>query len=183
MTQLWIATQIHQSQNRVYIVLNFMSHTERWHNLSDRCEMSEWVISSCLDEWQRDTLWCVVHFSKMLWQLHLSIVGFSSRLCGIIDLSSASSSTIPPLLLLSGQQFIKHLHLFSLSLFFASTDKECQMWRFQYRSARLDGDKRLTSLGTVFGFLHEYRLIFLSLLTKISILISHFVHQWVREKK
>lgn len=29
----------------------------------------------------------------------------------------------------------------------AGTDKECQMWRFQYLCARLDGDKGLTSLG------------------------------------
>lgn len=49
-------------------------------------------------------------FCKMLWQLRLSIVGFSSCLCGIIDLSSASSSTISPRLLYR-QQFIKPLFL------------------------------------------------------------------------
>lgn len=115
MNQLWIATQIYHSQNTrqsKFFLLNFMSHTELWHRLSDRWKMSEWVISSCLDDWQSDTLWCGA-FCKMLWQLLLSIVGFSSRLCGIIDLSSASSSNIP-LLLLSRQQFIKHLHRFSI---------------------------------------------------------------------
>lgn len=101
----------HKILDWVNFFLNVMSQTEHWHSLSDRWKMSEWVISSCLDEWQSDTLWCGA-FCKMLWQLHLSIVGFSSRLCGIIDLSSASSSTIS-LLLLSGQQFIIHLHFFS----------------------------------------------------------------------
>lgn len=134
-----------------------MSHNEHWHSLSDRGKMSEWVISSCLDEWQSDTLWCGA-FCKMLWQLLLSIVGFSSRLCGIIDLSSASSSTIP-LLLLSRQQFIKHLHLFFFFFSFASADKECQMWHFQYHSTRLDIDNCLTSLHTVFACLHKYGLI------------------------
>lgn len=134
----------------------------RWHSLSDGCKMSEWLISSCLDEWQSDTLWCgaeICHFAKCCDSSHLSIVGFSSRLGGIIDLSSASSSTIP-LLLLSRQQFIKHLHLFAF-FFFASTDKGCQMWRFQYLGARLDRDKLLTSSGTSFGFLYwNYRLMF-----------------------
>lgn len=116
MNQLWIGTQIYQSHNdnsrqSKFFLLNLMSHAELWHSLSDRWKMSEWVISSCLDDWQSDTLWCGA-FCKMLWQLLLSIVGFSSRLCGIIDLSSASSSNIP-LLLLSRQQFIKHLHRFS----------------------------------------------------------------------
>lgn len=135
----------------IFYLIYFMSHTEQLHSLSDGCKMSEWVISSCLDEWQSDTLWCgaeICHFAKCCDSSYLSIVGFSSRLGGIIDLSSASSSTIP-LLLLSRQQFIKHLHLLS---FFASTDKGCQMWCFQYLCARLDRDKRLTSSGFLYQF-------------------------------
>lgn len=113
--------------------------------------VSYFVLSWRVTEWHPLVWHRNLPFCKMLWQLNLSIVGFSSRLCGIIDLSSASSSTIP-FLLLSRRQFIKHHHLF-FSFFFASANKGCQMWRFQYYHARLDRDKCLTSLGTVFSIL------------------------------
>lgn len=64
--------------------------------------VSYFILSWRVTEWHPLVLRRNLPSCKMLWQLHLSIVGFCSCLCGIIDLSSAKSSTTP-LLLLSRQ--------------------------------------------------------------------------------
>lgn len=77
-------------------------HVTYCHGLSDSWKVSAGVI---LSRWVTEWHPCGA-FRETRWQLRLSIVGVCGRLCGIMELSSASSSAA------SRQQLIKHRHFF-----------------------------------------------------------------------